>query len=728
MCVLFSATHPERTTALLLVGSYAKRIRSDDYPWAPAPEDREREIEETEARWGSPDMLRALAPSKANDEAFERWVGRYLRQSASPKAAAAMLRMNTQIDVRDILPAIRVPTVLIYRTDDADVHPDEGRYIAGRIPGARFVELPGGDHTMWTGDASAILDEIEEFLTGVRRGPEPDRVLATILFTDVVGSTELATRLGDRAWRDLLARHHEAVRRELERWRGRRWTPPATGSSRRSTAGQGDPLRGRGGRVGPGLGMEIRAGCTPARSRSPTASSAGSPSTSARASRPRGPGEVLVSRTVADLVAGRASSLAERGRTRAEGRLGHLAGVRGRVGVRHSASSRGRVRFPRPDVGGPGRDRRGPQRGQGQRVPRRADARGRSRAHRGGAPGPRRGRRGAGSSIPQQRYERAGAEIVGTAAEVWSSSDMIMKVKEPVASEFEHLREGQILFTYLHLAASRELTQALAERKVAAVAYETVQLPDGRLPLLAPMSEIAGRMAPHVAAHLLEKEYGGRGILMGGVSGVRPAKVFVLGAGMAGSNAAWIAAGMEAEVIVVDTNLDRLRFIDQIHKGRIITLASDRLTLEQRVREADIVIGSVLVPGAKAPKLVTAEMIRSMREGAVAIDIAIDQGGCMETSHMTTHSDPTYVVDGVVHYCVGNMPGAVPNTSTYALTNVTLPYAIDVANRGLEDAVRANPALALGVNAYAGEVTNPGVAEAHGLGLAPLPTVIDGLG
>jgi alanine dehydrogenase len=290
---------------------------------------------------------------------------------------------------------------------------------------------------------------------------------------------------------------------------------------------------------------------------------------------------------------------------------------------------------------------------------------------------------GSGSNIPQQRFELAGAEIVPSATEVWSSSDMVMKVKEPTPAEFEHLREGQVLFTYLHLAASRELTQALMDRKVSAVAYETVQLPDGRLPLLAPMSEIAGRMAPHVAARLLEKEYGGRGILMGGVSGVRPAKVFVLGAGMAGSNAAWIAAGMEAEVIVVDTNLDRLRFIDQIHKGRIITLASDRLTLRQRVREADVVIGSVLVPGAKAPKLVTAEMIRSMRDGAVVIDIAIDQGGCMETSHMTTHSDPTYVVDGVVHYCVGNMPGAVPNTSTYALTNVTLPYALDVANRGL---------------------------------------------
>jgi alanine dehydrogenase len=335
---------------------------------------------------------------------------------------------------------------------------------------------------------------------------------------------------------------------------------------------------------------------------------------------------------------------------------------------------------------------------------------------------------GSGSGIPQQRYERAGAEIVPSAADVWAGSDMIMKVKEPVEQEFEHLREGQVLFTYLHLAASKELTQALIDRKVSAVAYETVQLADGRLPLLAPMSEIAGRMAPHVAAHLLEKEYGGRGILMGGVSGVRPAKVFVLGAGMAGSNAAWIAVGMEAEVIVVDKNLDRLRFIDQIHKGRITTLMSDRLTLEQRVREADVVIGSVLVPGARAPKLVTEDMIASMRTGAVAIDIAIDQGGCIETSHMTTHSDPTYVMHGVVHYCVGNMPGAVPNTSTYALTNVTLPYAIAIASKGLEDAVRTDPVLALGVNVYAGEVTNPGVAEAHALRFTPLSAIVDGLG
>jgi len=303
---------------------------------------------------------------------------------------------------------------------------------------------------------------------------------------------------------------------------------------------------------------------------------------------------------------------------------------------------------------------------------------------------------------------------------------MVLKVKEPIPDEYEHLREGQILFTYLHLAASRELTEELLRRKVSAVAYETVQDPQGRLPLLAPMSEVAGRMAPHVGARLLEKEYGGRGILMGGVSGVRPAKVLVLGAGMAGSNSAWIAAGMEAEVVVLDKSLDKLRFIDQIHKGRIMTIASDRLTLEQRVRESDVVIGTVLVPGARAPKLVTEEMVSSMRPGSVIIDISIDQGGSVETSHMTTHSDPTYVMHDVVHYAVGNMPGAVPNTSTYALTNVTLPYAQAIADHGLEDAVRRDPAVALGVNAYAGELTNRGVAEAHGLEAVQLSTLIDG--
>ena len=334
---------------------------------------------------------------------------------------------------------------------------------------------------------------------------------------------------------------------------------------------------------------------------------------------------------------------------------------------------------------------------------------------------------GTGSSIPQERYERAGAEVLATAEEVWGTAEMIMKVKEPVPSEYGLMREGQTLFTYLHLAAVRDLTEVLLARGVSAVAYETVQLPDGRLPLLAPMSEVAGRMAPHVGARLLEKEHGGRGILMGGVSGVRPAKVLVLGAGMAGMNAAWIAAGMEAEVVVVDRNLDRLRLIDQMMRGRIVTLASDRLTLEQRVREADVVIGTVLVPGARAPKLVSEEMVASMRPGSVVVDISIDQGGCIETSHVTTHSDPTFVVHDVVHYCVGNMPGAVPNTSTYALTNVTLPYALAIADHGLEAALRADPALALGLNAYAGTLTNGPVAEAHGMEWTPASRVVPGL-
>jgi alanine dehydrogenase len=333
---------------------------------------------------------------------------------------------------------------------------------------------------------------------------------------------------------------------------------------------------------------------------------------------------------------------------------------------------------------------------------------------------------GVGSSLAEDRYKRSGAQFVSTAEDVWRGADMILKVKEPIASEFASMREGQILFTYLHLAANPELTQELIRRKVDAVAYETVQLPDGRLPLLAPMSEVAGRMAPHVAARFLEKEAGGRGVLLGGVSGVRPARVLVLGAGMAGANAAGIAAGMEAEVIVVDKNLDKLRFIDQVHKGRIVTLMSDRLTLEQRVRDADVVIGSVLLPGAKAPVIVSEEMVASMRPGSVIVDIAIDQGGCVATSHMTTHSDPTYTVHGVVHYCVGNMPGAVPNTSTYALTNVTLPYALAIADQGLEGAVRADPVLAGGVNVLGGSITNEGVADAHGITHVPLPDLIDG--
>jgi alanine dehydrogenase len=333
----------------------------------------------------------------------------------------------------------------------------------------------------------------------------------------------------------------------------------------------------------------------------------------------------------------------------------------------------------------------------------------------------------AGSSLSEERYKRAGGQFVSSAEDVWREAEMVVKVKEPQPSEYARMREGQVLFTYLHLAANHELTAELIRRGVAAVAYETVQLPDGRLPLLAQMSEIAGRMAPHEAARFLEKEAGGRGVLMGGVSGVRPAKVLVLGAGMAGANAAWIAAGMEAEVIVVDKNLDKLRFIDQIHKGRIVTLMSDRLTLEQRVREADAVIGSVLLPGALAPVIVSEEMVASMRPGSVIVDIAIDQGGCVATSRMTTHSDPTFTVHDVVHYCVGNMPGAVPNTSTYALTNVTLPYALAIADRGLPSAVAEDPALAGGVNVYEGAVTNEGVAEAHGLEHRHLHELIDGV-
>jgi alanine dehydrogenase len=334
---------------------------------------------------------------------------------------------------------------------------------------------------------------------------------------------------------------------------------------------------------------------------------------------------------------------------------------------------------------------------------------------------------GVGSSLPDDQFEAAGAKVLADADAVFEAADMIVKVKEPQPQEYDRFREGHLLFTYLHLAADRGLTEFLMERKVTSVAYETVQLDDGRLPLLAPMSEIAGRIAPHVGANFLEKPYGGRGVLMGGASGVAPARVVVLGAGMAGLNAAWIAAGMEAEVLVLDRNIDRLRYVDQIQRGRIRTIASSGLAIEQLVTDADLVIGAVLIPGAKAPHLVTREMVGAMRPGAVIVDISIDQGGCVETAHVTTHSDPVYIVDDVVHYCVGNMPGAVPRTSTYALTNVTTPYAIQIATLGLTNAVREDPALALGVNVYEGAVTNEGVAEAHGLAFTPLG-LVDGLG
>jgi alanine dehydrogenase len=331
---------------------------------------------------------------------------------------------------------------------------------------------------------------------------------------------------------------------------------------------------------------------------------------------------------------------------------------------------------------------------------------------------------GVGSSIPDEEFERAGASIVSDADTVFAESDLVLKVKEPVPEEFHRLREGLILFTYLHLAASEAVTRALLDSRTAAVAYETVEPADRSLPLLAPMSEVAGRMAPQVGANYLERERGGRGILLGGVSGVRPAKVVVIGAGMAGMNAAWIAQGMEAEVVVLDKNINKLREIDRIHQGRILTLASNRLSVEETVASADLVIGAVLVPGALAPKVVTEDVVKEMRPGSVVVDISIDQGGCFETSHMTTHSDPTYLVDDVVHYCVGNMPGAVPHTSTYALTNATLPYVVELANRGLADAVSSDPALAKGVNVYEGAVVYEPVAAAHGLPATRLDDVL----
>jgi len=320
---------------------------------------------------------------------------------------------------------------------------------------------------------------------------------------------------------------------------------------------------------------------------------------------------------------------------------------------------------------------------------------------------------GVGSSIADDEFAAVGAEIVDNAADAWSQ-ELVLKVKEPVAQEYKFLRADLTLFTYLHLAADKPLTEALLAAGTTAIAYETVAGRDGGLPLLAPMSEVAGRMAPQVGAATLERPNGGRGVLMGGVSGVAPATVVVIGAGVAGMNAAWIAAGMEARVVVLDLDIGKLRYIDSIHQGKISTLASNRYTMEALVQEADMIIGAVLVPGAKAPTVVTRDMLATMKPGSVLVDISIDQGGCFETSHVTTHSDPTYVVDGVVHYCVGNMPGAVPHTSTYALTNVTIPYALRIAGQGLE-ALRVDPGLGLGLNALGGTLTNDGVGRAHGI-------------
>jgi alanine dehydrogenase len=319
---------------------------------------------------------------------------------------------------------------------------------------------------------------------------------------------------------------------------------------------------------------------------------------------------------------------------------------------------------------------------------------------------------GLGSSIPDDAFRRAGAEIATDAAEVWERAGLICKVKEPLEEEFVHFRSDLTIFTYLHLAAYPKVADALLAGGTTGIAYETVQLDTGTLPLLAPMSEVAGRMSVQIGAHYLERHNGGRGVLLGGAPGVQPARVVVLGAGNVGWNAAWMAAGLEAEVNLLDKNVDRLRHVDQIQMGRVTTLASNRGIVERVVPDADLVIGAVLVPGGRAPVIVTDEMVRSMRPGAVVVDIAIDQGGCIETSHETTHADPTYQVHDVIHYAVGNMPGAVPNTSTYALTNVTLPYLAELARLGVVEAVRLDPALALGVNTARGYVVNPAVAEA----------------
>jgi len=326
---------------------------------------------------------------------------------------------------------------------------------------------------------------------------------------------------------------------------------------------------------------------------------------------------------------------------------------------------------------------------------------------------------GIGSSISDENYLNAGAQILNTADEVWAKSDLIMKVKEPIEAEYVRMRSGQILFTYLHLAASKACTDALIRSKVTSIAYETVEV-DGSLPLLTPMSEVAGRMATQVGADVLLKPKGGRGVLLAGVPGVAPGKVVVIGGGVAGLNAAVIASGMGADVVVLDRSAKRLAQIDQMFNGRTKTLMSSTSSIQKSIYEADLVIGAVLIPGARAPKLVMNSDVSKMKPGSVLVDIAIDQGGCFEDSRPTTHEDPTYVVHNSIFYCVANMPGAVPVTSTYALTNVTLPFALDIANFGWEKAMKNSPDLAKGLNTHDGKVTFKAVAEAHGYEFAPI--------
>ena len=331
---------------------------------------------------------------------------------------------------------------------------------------------------------------------------------------------------------------------------------------------------------------------------------------------------------------------------------------------------------------------------------------------------------GEGSGFEDSIYLRAGARMLDSADKVWGEAEMIVKVKEPIEPEYPRMREGQLLFTYLHLAPDKELTQQLLERKVTGIAYETITDRRGGLPLLTPMSEVAGRMAIQVGAHYLEKMSGGRGILLGGVPGVPAARVVIIGGGVVGTNAAKMAVGMGAHVTIIDSNLDRLRELDDIFLSKISTLASSAYMIHDAVSQADLIVGAVLVPGASAPRLVTRSMLRDVPNGAVIVDVAVDQGGCIETTHPTTHSDPTYYVEGVLHYCVANMPGAVPRTSTFALTNATLPYAMKLAGRGFLEAISSDPGLKAGVNTYAGRCTYEAVASSQGLEYTPLDNLI----
>jgi alanine dehydrogenase len=331
---------------------------------------------------------------------------------------------------------------------------------------------------------------------------------------------------------------------------------------------------------------------------------------------------------------------------------------------------------------------------------------------------------GTGSGISDDEYRAAMGQIVDSADEVWQRAEMVIKVKEPVGPEYQRMREGQILFTYLHLAPDPKLTQAMLERKVTGVAYETITNDEGHLPLLTPMSEVAGRMAVQIGAFYLQKPEGGRGVLMGGVPGVLPAKVSIVGGGVVGINSIKMAVGLGANVTVLDKNLERLRYLDDIFGAKIRTLMSNPYTVQEAIANADLVIGAVLIPGASAPHLVTRPMLSTMHKGAVIVDVAVDQGGCIETTRPTTHSDPTFYVDDVLHYCVANMPGAVPRTSTFALTNATLPLALKLANKGFKDAIAKDRHLKAGVNTYAGHITYEAVAESQGLAYKPIDELI----